>query len=157
MSELKLFKRKQRYEHRSQLENGKFEMVTLEEVIKHVRALNKDSPRTVNAETKVGLYIELKDYQDQIDELGQDIAELTFAMLSKYGLGTVADCENDVPIIIQSFELDALKKFATMSDLPLVMLTSYSKSYDFDEISTVAHGVGPASAYIMNNDSLTDK
>ena len=64
-------------------------------------------------------------------------------MLDKNGLGTIADCQDDIPIIIQSFELDALKKFATLSDLPLVQLSRYTDSYDWQEISTIAHAVGP--------------
>ncbi len=48
-----------------------------------------------------------------------------------------------MPIIIQSFEFAALEKFATLSDLPLVQLVSYSSNYDFEKIGAVAHAVGP--------------
>ena len=48
------------------------------------------------------------------------MAEALFDALDKNGLGQIADCESTIPIIIQSFEEDALKKFATMSDLPLI-------------------------------------
>lgn len=127
MAELKTFKRRQRYPDRSQLENDKYEMVTLEQVIENVRILNENAPRTVNSERKAGLYIELKDYKDQLADTGYDLAELAFGILSKHGLGTIADCESDIPIIIQSFEFEALQKFATLSDLPLVMLTRYTE------------------------------
>ena len=62
-----------------------------------------------------------------------------------------------MPIIIQSFEFAALEKFATLSDLPLVQLVSYSSKYDFEKISTVAHAVGPDAQWIMNPLSLSDK
>ena len=67
-----------------------------------------------------GLYIEIKQYQYYKDELNIDMAEALFDALDKNGLGQIADCESTIPIIIQSFEEDALKKFATMSDLPLI-------------------------------------
>ena len=62
MRELKLLKRKQRYSDRSQLVNDKYEMVTLQEVIDTVNMLNADAPRTVNSNTRAGLYIEIKDW-----------------------------------------------------------------------------------------------
>lgn len=40
-------------------------------------------------------------------------------------------------------------RFAELSDLPLVQLCSKSSTYDFDHISTYAHGVGPDSWYVM--------
>jgi len=64
MAELKMLKRRQRYEDRSQLENDRYEMVDLQQVIDNVRVLNADAPRTINAERRAGLYIELKDYKD---------------------------------------------------------------------------------------------
>jgi len=54
--------------------------------------MTENTPRVTNKDTKVGLYIELKDYDTQIKELGLDIAELTYALLLKNGLSTVADC-----------------------------------------------------------------
>ena len=53
-------------------------------------------------------------------------------MLSSNGLGSIEDCADKMPIIIQSFEYDALMKFATLSNLPLVQLASYGKSYDWN-------------------------
>jgi len=82
---------------------------------------------------------------------------MLFEELSKNGLGTVADCQDVMPIIIQSFEFAALEKFATLSDLPLVMLSSYSQDYDWETIGKVAHAVGPASDWVMNPESLTNK
>jgi len=92
MAELKLFKRKQRYTNRSQLPNDRYGMASLQEVINFVKAMTENTPRVTNKDTKVGLYIELKDYDTQIKELGLDIAELTYALLLKNGLSTVADC-----------------------------------------------------------------
>ena len=48
------------------------------------------------------------------------MAEELFKVLDQNKLGQIADCESTIPIIIQSFEEEALKKFATLSDLPLI-------------------------------------
>ena len=105
--------------------------------------------RVSNADTKVGLYIEMKRYKYYKDELNVDMAELLFDALDQNGLGQIADCESKIPIIIQSFEEDALKKFATMSDLPLVMLVGYSRSLDYESVAQFAHGIGPDSQHVM--------
>ena len=46
--------------------NDRFDIVTMEEVIQNVLMLLEDAPRTQNSETKAGLYIELKDYDDKL-------------------------------------------------------------------------------------------
>lgn len=89
--------------------------------------LTKDYPRRINSDNTypVGLYIELKDYTDTLGYLGVDMAEEMHKILSHYGIGTVADCTQKMPIIVQSFDEAALDKYATLSDLPLVMLYGY--------------------------------
>ena len=82
--------------------------------------MNKDVPRVQNAGTKVGLYIEIKQYAYYQKEMGVDMAEKLFEVLDQNKLAQVTDCESTIPIIIQSFEEDALAKFATLSDLPLI-------------------------------------
>jgi len=70
--------------------------------------------------------------------------------LKQYGLETIQGAtENGMPIIIQSFNEAALKRFSALSDLPRVQLMSWSDVYDFDHIATYAHGVGPDSKYVM--------
>ena len=77
------------------------------------------------------------------------MAEELFKVLDQNKLGQIADCEPTIPIIIQSFEEDALKKFATLSDLPLIQLVSYLSTYDFEKVAEYAHGVGPDAKYVM--------
>lgn len=78
---------------------------------------------------------------------------MLFDVLKKYDLETVEKSNKKLPIIIQSFEKDALVKFGTVSDLPLVQLmfwnNTYAGEYDLKDISTYAHGVGPAANYIF--------
>ena len=68
---------------RSPLLNDRYDFVTLSELIENVQMLNSDDPRWVNSETKVGLYIEMKEYNEK-KVVGQyDLAELLFNELSK--------------------------------------------------------------------------
>ena len=151
LAELKMLKRKQRYATRSPYLNDKFEILTLVELIQTVKMLNEDEPRIVNTATTPGLYIELKDYNNYLSEKGWDLAQMLFSTLSNNGLGNISDSKDTMPIIIQSFDFEALEKFATLSDLPLVQLMhSVGTKYDYDALSEVVHGVGPKSTWIMD-------
>ena len=62
-----MLKRYQRYATtRSPYLNDRYDMVTLNELIENVQMLDQDAPRTVNSETKVGLYIEIKEYAENL-------------------------------------------------------------------------------------------
>ena len=61
--------------------------------------LTEDMPRTESVATTVGLYIELKDYNNYLAK-GIDMASMLDGVLREYDLGTIADCENTLPIII---------------------------------------------------------
>lgn len=62
--------------------------------------LNREFPRENNAERKVGLYIELKDYSWNIQYAGYNTADVMQRILNENGLGTVAECMDDIPIIV---------------------------------------------------------
>jgi len=144
LAELKTLKRRQKFLNRSQELNDKFDILTLQEVIDNVRRLTIDHPRNTNSDTPVGLYIELKNYQQNMDFIGLNMADLLNEVLRSNGLGTKADClATKMPIIIQSFELPALYKYELLSDLPLVFLVWYTyETPDWEEVSKLAHGVG---------------
>jgi glycerophosphoryl diester phosphodiesterase len=153
LSEIKLLKRLSRADDRSPVLNDKFEVLTLQEIIEEVIMLEKDYPRVLNdSPYKVGLYIELKDYTNNLNYLGIDMAEKMNSILAEYGLSTVSDCTDKMPIIVQSFETAALDKYATLSDLPLIMLYNYSHSGepDWEMFGEKYHGVGPASDWVFN-------
>lgn len=64
------------------------------------------------------------------------MAEMLHEVLAKNGMSTIADATASLPIIVESFELNALKKYATLSDLPLIQLAHYyADTYDWDEIA----------------------
>lgn len=59
LAELKMLRRRQRYDYRSQYNNA-FSVMTLEEVIEHMYMLDLDYPRKINEKVQAGLYIEIK-------------------------------------------------------------------------------------------------
>ena len=153
LDELRLLKRKQRYEWRSPMLNDKFEIVTLQEVIDNVKMLNQDAPRVNNADTPAGLYIELKDYSSILKKRGLNTAEMMNEVLTKNGLSTIAEATaSQIPIVVQSFDFEALEKYAELSDLPLVQLAHIPDTYDWAAISKVVHGVGPDSHMVINSE-----
>lgn len=105
----------------------------------------------VGVSTTPGLYIELKSPQLYLDTYKMDIGQAAFDLLEKFGLETVQGAtEKGIPIVIQSFDQAALRRFSELSDLPIVQLMSWQNNgYDFDNLATYAHGVGPDSKYVM--------
>ena len=90
-------------------------------------------------------------------ERGIDHAEMLFNVLKKYDLETIEKASAKLPIIIECFEKDALLKFATLSDLPLVQLMFYDNpfmTFDLDDISTYANGIGPKYLYVFEDTPL---
>ena len=104
-----MLKRMQRYETtRSPFMNDMFEILTLSELIDTVIMLNSDAPRLFNVDTKVGLYIEIKEYNEKKLIQKIDLAEMMHSVLDSHNLGTVADCKEIIPIVIQCFEREGL-------------------------------------------------
>lgn len=133
--------------------DGYFQIPTLQETIEHMYFLRTNYDRSrVSATTIPGLYIEIKEPDWYMDNYGIDMGQALFDVLKLNDLETVEKAtENGIPIIIQSFSPDALKAFALLSDLPRLLLCNSAgeAGYDWEEIATYAHGVGPASDYIM--------
>ena len=149
--QLKMLRRMQRYQTtRSPMLNDRYEMITMTELIENVMMLLDDGPRTVNSETKAGLYIELKDYDDKLAK-GWNTAQMLFDVLDAHGIGNIADSGAIMPVIIQSFDKNGLVMMSTLTDLPLLQLChSKGTIYDYDDIATYANGVGVPSDWIMN-------
>lgn len=157
LAQLKMLRRFQRYQtFRSPMLNDRYEILTMTEVIENIMMIRDDGPRVENKKTNVGLYIELKDYDDFITK-GWNTAQMLFDVLESHGISNIADATaNPMPIIIQSFEKNGLVMMSTLTDLPLLQLCHSSGAiYDFDDIATYAHGVGVPSDWIMNSLSMT--
>ena len=141
LAELRTIFLKQRYLKRGKRNNKKWVVQTFQEVIDLIRMLNKEFPRTKNAERKIGLYIELKDWQWNIDWGGANSADLVYETLVKNGLDTIEKCKDDIPIVIQSFDLPALEYFSTLTELPFTYVmgversTMWQRAYYFIEES----------------------
>ena len=106
--------------------------------------LNKNFPREDGR--LVGLYIETKQFGFYLENYGVNIAEELFKILKKFDIETIDKSAKKLPIIIQSFEKDALLYFSQISDLPRVQLMFWKNGYvhyNLTEISKYAHGVGP--------------
>jgi glycerophosphoryl diester phosphodiesterase len=112
----------------------------------------------VGRKSQPGLYIEIKEPDWYRASYNIDTTQAIFDVLAKYNLETVEKATlAGIPIIIQSFNEAALRQFATLSDLPLIQLMDWGSAfnYDFDNIATYAHGVGPAGQWIMYYPSMT--
>jgi hypothetical protein len=100
-----MLKRIMREGNRTPVLNDKFEILTLQEIIEWIMLLNKEHKRVVQRDSKypVGLYIELKDYTDNLKYTGIDMAEKMNSILTHYGINTVSTCTYKMPIIVQAF------------------------------------------------------
>ena len=77
---------------------------------------------------------------------------MTYDVLKKYGLETIANCEHKLPIIIECFEAGSLKHFSGITDLPLIYLMNekYEEAMKLiPEMATFVHGIGPTQSLIF--------
>lgn len=91
--------------------------------------LNAENPR----ERPIGLYIENKEYDFYLDNYGLDVVQMTYDTLAKYNIETIEKATaNNLPIIMQSFEINCLEEMSKLTDLPLVMLMHWGPTWDYD-------------------------
>jgi len=90
--------------------DGRFQIVTFEEVLRAVRGWEKQYQRTI------GVYPETK-HPSYFRRLGHPIEEPMLAILGRYGYSGP-----DAPVFIQSFEVGNLQKLKTQTQIPLVQL-----------------------------------
>ena len=77
LAELKQLKRKQVETNRSTHLNDWYDVLTFQEVIDNLRSLMKESPRAINNDTRIGLFVELKGYLDHFTTTGLNLAQMT--------------------------------------------------------------------------------
>ena len=158
-------------------------MQTFQEVVDLIRLLNKEFPRTVNAERKVGIYVEIKDWQWNFEYAGHNQADMVYDLLVKNGLDTIEKSKEDIPVVIQSFELPALQYFRKLTDLPSTLVMGVDRSNylqqlwslleslilmkpdpyidrgfspDWRELSKIVNGITPYHQLITKPGALTD-
>ena len=123
LKEMKTFRARQRYNCRSYVRNHHYEIQTLQEVIDVLRMLNRDFPRTINAERRVGIYVEIKNAEWYRRVNGLDPGAIIYETLKANNLHTIDGCKDDIPTVIQSFDLESLEDWRdrfSESDLPRV-------------------------------------
>lgn len=140
----------QRLPFRTPLYNNVFRIPSLQEIANLV---------TVNYNTTqrlVGLYIEPKNPR-YFTSLGWDVEAMLLQQLKHNGFrvsGAPRNLKGVVPVVIQCFEADTLRRLKTHTDIPLVLLLnpptsaqlvdgSYFSHTFLAEASTYADGLGP--------------
>ena len=102
-----------------------------------------------------------------MDYAGPNSADMIHELLVKNGLDTIEGSKDDIPIVIQSFELEALIYFQTLADLPNTFVMGVDRSSmwqkvyyfieeciriqpghpptipDWDELSKLVSGISP--------------
>ena len=53
---------------------------------------------------------------------------MIYDLLVKNGLDTIEKSKEDIPVVIQSFELPALEYFRTLTDLPSTLVMGVDRS-----------------------------
>ena len=184
LKELKTLKVKQRYGFRNFSMNHRYDIVTLQELIDLVHMLNRDFPRTNNAERRVGIYVEIKvsDWYARMN--GQDPAAIIYKTLKDNNLHTIDGCKDDIPTVIQSFDLHSLEDWRdrfSESDLPRVFCygtygsnifetvwdviidkifgvytLNRTENVDWREVSSFINGISPEIQIASKPDSIID-
>jgi len=90
--------------------NGLYQVPTLEEIVKLVRAKEAETGR------RIGLYPEIKHPTYLLEEAGIDMVDLVLRELRNLGVSA------DDPVFIQSFEVGTLQRLNQRSDFRLVQL-----------------------------------
>ena len=134
--------------------NGLYQVPTFEEIVKLVRAKEKEVGRTI------GLYPELKHPTLMLEQEGIDMVDLLVAELDKFGL-TGADAK----VFIQIFEVGPLQRLNKLVDTPLILLVApLGGPYDepamrwadiispagLSEVAQYADGIGPWLGHVLD-------
>ncbi len=110
LEELKSLKAKERLPFRSHREDGLYQVVTFEEFLIFVRAEEKRRDRVI------GIIPEIK-HSTYFHKLGYDPEKLVVELLQKYEFDNLT-----APVIIQSLEINNLKRLRKMTKVELVQL-----------------------------------
>ena len=133
-----------------------FQYMTLNETIELMQSMAIKMPRSQDKKYNIGLYIETKQYKMYRDQYNVDLAEKLHQNLQWYDLETVEKSTGTIPVIIESFEREALEKYQTLSDLPRIylMFDKMMEDESLTDVAKFAHGIGPSVDGIFKNDFL---
>jgi glycerophosphoryl diester phosphodiesterase len=137
--------------------NGLYQVPTLEEIVKLVRAKEAETGR------KIGLYPELKHPNFMLEVEGIDMVDLILRELRDLGV------KPEGPIFIQCFEVGTLRRLNQRSDYKLVQLIApeggpvdepdmrYAEMITksgLEELATYADGLGPWLGHVLDPQTM---
>lgn len=157
LKEIKTLKAKERLEFRDHTYDGKYEILTFQEIINFVKKKEKEKNRVI------GIYPELK-HSTYFTSVGLPLERKFVEILNKNGYA-----EKTSPIFVQSFEVGNLKALSKITKVRLLQLFDepQERPYDFvvngdtrtyadlaktenlKEIATYAHAIGPYKRLIV--------
>ncbi|CAG9320888.1 unnamed protein product [Blepharisma stoltei] len=148
LNQIKELRAKQRLNFRPKHLNYLFQKITIEETLNW--AINENLERIKKNKKLLGVYIELK-YPKYFNSKGFPVQEMLLGVLNKFGVGDLNSASEKCPIVLECFELETLKYFSEVTDLPLVyLIDSRIGSNQIEEYSTIVHGVGPDLGYVFD-------
>eukprot|EP00356_Strombidium_inclinatum_P003810 CAMPEP_0170494128 /NCGR_PEP_ID=MMETSP0208-20121228/14464_1 /TAXON_ID=197538 /ORGANISM="Strombidium inclinatum, Strain S3" /LENGTH=314 /DNA_ID=CAMNT_0010770137 /DNA_START=127 /DNA_END=1068 /DNA_ORIENTATION=+ len=158
LEEIKSLRRVQRYKGRNHVFDKMFQYQTLNETIEQLLDLNAKNPNRKTGTFPVGLYIETKMYEFYRQNYGVNSADLVLDTLKAYGLGTAAEAQAKLPIILECFESQSLQHLKNKTDLPLIFLMKSTPAQDvlnnLKNITEWAHGIGPHDDVVVTHPVL---
>ena len=147
LAEIKTLKAIQQFEGRETKYDGKYDILTFDEVMDIALEAAKSGH-------VVGLHVEAK-WPGEFAALGFDMPDLMIAAMDKKGLKAAG-----IPVYIQCFEPPFLAEFASKSDLPTIQnmvgppyAAMLGLDYKLEDIHTT--GVGAEKSMILTADGTT--
>ena len=144
LAEIKTLRAVQSRTGRSKSYDGQYEIPTLSEIINLAKSHNEKTGE------HVGIYPETK-HPELFADMGFDFAGLLLATLKNGGA-----LEGELPIYIQSFNVDILLSLAPRTYIPLIYLLKNGNEDDIiAELEThvgMLAGIGPDKTMLMNAD-----
>jgi len=138
--------------------NGLYQVPTLEEIVKLVRAKEAETGRSI------GLYPELKHPNFMLEVEGIDMVDLILREFRDLGIGP------EDPIFIQCFEVTTLRRLNQRSDYKLIQLIApesgpvdepdmrYAEMITpsgLEEVAAYADGIGPWLGHVLDPGSIS--
>ncbi len=142
LAEIKQLRAVQDFAERPQQFNGKFEIPTLEEIIRLAKRKAEEKGRTI------GIYPETK-HPTYHKSIGLPLEKRLLATLADAGWN-----QRDAPVFIQSFEQSNLKQLRKMTKVRLVQLVDANDVNDDGSLSYVAPFDRPYDWTVSNNPVL---
>lgn len=139
LKELKTLKARQAFPGRSKEYDGRFELLTFDEVMALAKRKSAEKGRAI------GVYVETKK-PDRYKKLGHDFVEPLLATLQKYGYD-----KPESPVFIQSFEPKILMRLSAKTKIPLIFLLEDNFKFAFmmKIIARFVTGIGPSKKLLV--------